>query len=145
MEIKDIFGHVKISGEYKTTQIACEKNKANLREADLDGANLDGANLYGANLRGADLRGANLWGADLCRAKKTLTDNTEIKFGNIITIMHNKYFIIITDTHVSIDCKSYLAKDWWKFNDEEIAKIDSGALKWWKTWKPILMAMCDTL
>jgi len=193
MEIKDVSGNVKISGEYETIRIACEQNRADLRganlgRADLRGAdlyganlyganlrvaNLDGANLRGANLRCADLRGANLdganlrcadlrcadlfgailRGADLSRAdlsradlsranlsgaKRTLSNGTEIEFGEIITTLQNKYFIVAATSHIEIGCERYLAKDWWKFSDEKISQMDTGALEWWKIWKPIL-------
>jgi uncharacterized protein YjbI with pentapeptide repeats len=175
MELKDIYGDVKITGEYETLRVLCEKNSAvlrgadlrgaNLRDADLRGAdlrdanlcganlyganlrdtNLRGANLYGADLRGADLCGANLRGADLRSAKTALSDNTEIEFGEIISTLTNKYFIIITTTHIKIGCQSYTKEQWDKFTDAEISQMDTGALEWWKIWKPILMAMYDTL
>ena len=148
MEIKDVCGNVKISGEYETIRIACEQNRADLSEADLRGANLSGADLreadlYGANLSGADLYGANLYranlsGADLYGAKRTLSDGNEVKFGEIITTLQNKYFIVVATSHIEIGCERYLANDWWKFSDEKISQMDTGALKWWKIWKPIL-------
>ena len=47
IEIKTVFGDVKISGDFSSLAEALTKNKSNLR---------------GANLRGADLRGADLCG-----------------------------------------------------------------------------------
>jgi hypothetical protein len=119
MELKDVCGNVKITGEYETLRVLCEKN--------------------GANLRGANLGGADLCGADLGGAKTALSDNTEIEFGEIISTLTNKYFIIITDTHIKIGCKSHTREQWDKFTDEEISQMDTGALEWWKTWKPIIM------
>ena len=52
IEIKNIFGNVKISGDFLSLAEAATKNKSNLR----------GASLCGASLRGADLRGADLCG-----------------------------------------------------------------------------------
>lgn len=129
MEIKDILGNVTISGEYKTIRLACEQNKSNL---------------YDTDLRGSDLRDTNLRGANLCGAKRTLSDNTEIKFDKILTIMQNKYFIIITTSHIEIECKRYLAQDWWKFKDEDILEMDNEALDWWKKWKPIIQKIYNT-
>jgi uncharacterized protein YjbI with pentapeptide repeats len=165
MELKNIHGEVKISGEYETVKILCEKNLANLRGANLRGANLCGADLYGANLRvadlsradlsganlygadlsRADLSGANLYGADLRGAKTTLSDDTEIEFGEIISTLQNKYFIIVATSHIEIGCKRYTREQWEKFSDEEISQMDNGALEWWKIWKPILMAMYETM
>jgi len=65
IEIKTVFGDVKISGDFSSLAEALTKNKSNLCGANLRGADLRGADLCGANLRGADLRGANLRGADL--------------------------------------------------------------------------------
>ncbi len=169
MEIKDVYGNVKISGDYETIRIACEQNGADLRganliranlsgadliranlrgadliRADLRGADLSGAYLRGADLRGADLSGANLSGAYLRGAKRTLSDGAEIEFEKIITTIHNKYFIIIATSHIEIGCKRYLAKDWWKFDDETIEDMDCGALDWWKVWKPIIKKIYNT-
>ena len=69
IEIKNIFGDVKINGEFSSLADAIMKYKSNLYGADLYGANLRGADLSGADLRGADLRGADLSGADLCGEK----------------------------------------------------------------------------
>jgi hypothetical protein len=130
-------------------------HNANLCGADLYGADLRDANLYVADLRGADLRdanlyvadlrGANLCGANLRGAKTALSDNTEIEFGEIISTLTNKYFIIVTTSHIKIGCKSHTKEQWDKFTDAEISQMDNGALEWWKIWKPILMAMYETL
>ncbi len=164
MEIKDVYGNVKISGDYETIRIACEQNRAdlsgaglyradlsgaNLSEADLSEADLSEADLSEADLSGVNLSGANLYradlsGANLSGAKRNLSDGTEIEFGEIITTMQNKYFIIIANSHIEIGCKRYLALDWWKFSDKEIAKMDCGALDWWKVWKPIIKKIYNT-
>ena len=65
IEIKTIFGDVKISGDFSSFKEAVTKNKSNLRGASLCGANLCGANLRDASLRDASLCGASLRGADL--------------------------------------------------------------------------------
>ena len=48
---------VKISGEYASVKECCEKNNANLYNADLSYADLYNANLYNTNLSNADLLG----------------------------------------------------------------------------------------
>jgi hypothetical protein len=35
MELKDVYGNVKITGEYETFKVLCEKNSANLSGANL--------------------------------------------------------------------------------------------------------------
>ena len=42
-----------------------------------------------------------------------------------------------------IGCKSHSIEDWKNFTDEQISKMDSGALDWWKVWKPILMNIIE--
>ena len=69
IEIKNIFGDVKINGEFSSLADAIMKYKSNLYGADLYGADLSGADLRGADLRGANLYGADLCGADLCGEK----------------------------------------------------------------------------
>ena len=99
------------------------------------GASLVGANLGSANLVGADLRGANLVGA---------------KYGESIPIEHqpmqlqtNKYNVLVMDTHIKIGCKLYSHKEWEAFSDEEIAKMDGGALEWWNEWKGIVISTAN--
>lgn len=80
----------------------------------------------------ADLRSTNL------RFAKTIVDNKELKIKKIICLLQERYSIIISDVHIEIGCQKHLPKNWWKFTDEQIANMDSGALEWWKTWKPII-------
>jgi hypothetical protein len=39
----------------------------------------------------------------------------------------------------------FTVDEWIEFSDEEISKMDSKALAWWKIWKPILLSIADTL
>ncbi|QQP86909.1 pentapeptide repeat-containing protein [Entomomonas asaccharolytica] len=111
---------------------------ANLRGANLRGANLCGANLRGANLCGANLRGANLCGANLCGANlennrlwDTCGDNRFIK-----TLRNcGKYTITYTKDRIQIGCKNYSIEQWRNFSDDEIERMDIGALDWWKEVK----------
>ncbi|WP_143481812.1 pentapeptide repeat-containing protein, partial [Pseudomonas citronellolis] len=105
---------------------------AYLRGANLDGANLDGANLRGANLDGANLDGvASLWGCTGNRA--------EVK-----AIQADTWDVTYTATHMQIGCQFHTLAEWWAFGDDEIARMDSQALAWWKVWKPIIQKIVET-
>lgn len=147
-EIKNRFtGEVQI-----TAKIDCDKNdsesfklglavkwaiekKANLRHADLSYANLRYANLRSANLSYANLRHANLSSADLSYA---IGDMNYLK-----TIQVDKYTISYTHEVIQIGCKKYLITEWFDFDDKTIAIMDSGALDWWKVWKPIIKQIIE--
>ena len=101
--------------EYKTLAEAIVANKHDLSEADL---------------RWADLRWADLSGADLHGA---VGNNREL-----ISVQTGKYIVNIWQDTIQIGCKRHAYGEWVKFDDEKIAKIDTGALSWWKTWKPII-------
>ena len=45
------------------------------------------------------------------------------------------------DTHIKIGCKLYKHTEWESFTDAEIAKMDSGALEWWKEWKVFVLSL----
>ena len=106
----------------------CEAEENSL-EITLRTAMKSGANLYGADLRGADLRGADLDGEKLSK--------TPIQINNL------KWFVLISDTFMRIGCQRYTIEEWRNFSDEEIVKMDFGALKFWRQWKVSLLAMCD--
>ncbi len=127
---------------------------ANLYGANLHGANLDGANLYGANLDGADLRSANLHGANLDGANLDGANlyGANLRSANLygeklsktpLQINGLKWFVLISDNFMRIGCQRYTHEEWANFTDEEIAKMDFGALKFWRQWKISLVAMCS--
>jgi len=106
--------------------------KANLR-----GANLWGADLWDANLRGANLEGADLWGANLEGANGNLT--------HMKSVFCEKYQVTYTADVMQIGCQRHKISDWWKFDDNTILKMDGKqALKWWRTWKPLLQQVIAT-
>lgn len=109
---------------------------ANLRDANLSDADLRGANLRGANLSSADLRDADLSGADLRGARSlwgVIGNLCEIK-----SVQCDLWPVTYTAEHMQIGCQLHLLSEWWEFGDEEISRMDSEALGWWKVWKPIL-------
>ena len=106
---------------------------ANLRDANLYGADLDGADLYGADLRGANLRDANLYGADLDGEKITKSP---------LSVVGLRYWCLISDGYMRLGCKRFAHAEWADFTDEQISKMDSHALEFWRQWKHPLLAMC---
>ena len=129
---------------YDADLYGADLRDADLRGADLRGANLYGANLYGANLDdanlyGADLYGANLYGADLRGANLDgeKLSKTPLQLNNL------KWFVLISDKFLRIGCQRYTIEEWRNFTDEEIVKMDFGALKFWRQWKVSIMALCD--
>ena len=63
-----------------------------------------------------------------------------------ITSNSGSYNITITPNHIKIGCQYHSKTAWFRFNDNEIAKMDGDkAVIWWKTWKPILISICDGL
>ena len=158
MEIFSRFDKEKILYEDNNTSIRKSvenalKRKVNLTGADLTGADLTGAdltganltwanmtwaNLTGANLSGADLTGADLTGANLCGSTG---NNIEIK-----TIQTGIYIVNIVEKfeYIQIGCERNTIERWFNFTDREILEMDGKkALKWWKKWKPILVAILE--
>ena len=113
---------------------------ANLWGTNLCGANLCGANLWGANLCGANLCGANLWGANLCGANLwgVRGNNSQIK-----SIHCDKYDVAFTKDAIQIGCQRHAIEEWRSFSDDEISKMNDGALEWWATWKPIIFSIIE--
>ena len=63
-----------------------------------------------------------------------------------ITSNSGSYNITITPNHIKIGCQYHSKTAWFNFTDNEIAKMDGDkAVIWWKTWKPILISICDGL
>ena len=111
-----------------------------LYEANLYGADLRVADLYKADLRGADLRGANLYGADLYKADlygRPLNKNPIFIIGLI-------WDVTITDFHMKIGCQIHTVEAWCNFSDDEISRMESRALKFWKTYREHLLTLCKT-
>ena len=119
---------------------------ADLRDAYLGGAYLRGANLRGANLRGANLGGANLGGAYLRGANLGDVKSFNGASGNCAEVKAVQCGIwSVTYTHdvMQIGCQLHTLAEWWAFSDDEIGRMDSQALAWWKVWKPILKQIVE--
>ena len=131
--------------------------RANLRRADLWGADLWGADLKGADLRDADLkradlksanlRGADLMGADLLGADLMGADLMDCN-GNMIhikSVFCGQYPVTYTVDVMQIGCQRHNIAEWWEFDNNRILEMDGKtALKWWRTWKPILQQIIET-
>ena len=108
---------------------------ANLRYADLSDADLSNANLSNANLRYANLSNANLSNANL---RWCIGNMREIKSAQFDT-----YMITWSKDTLAIGCQQHPIETWWSFDDDTIAKMDQGALLWWKKWKPVLQQIIE--
>ena len=116
-----------------------------LRIESLYGANLREASLYGADLRGADLREADLYGADLRRANLREADLYGRPLNkNPIFITGLIWDVTITDFHMKIGCQIHTVEAWCNFSDDEISRMESRALKFWKTHREHLLTLCKT-
>jgi len=104
------------------------------------GQDLICANLRGANLRGADLSGANLSGANLSGARLF---NCIGNMGQVKSAQFDQWCLTWTHDTLQIGCQNHPIEDWKNFTDEQISKMDSGALKWWKKYKEIIFALLE--
>jgi uncharacterized protein YjbI with pentapeptide repeats len=125
---------------------------ANLRNADLRNANLSNADFRYANLRYADFRYANLRNANLSNADLRYADlrdanlrNADLLYADLRMLQTDIYTCWIQKEHIRIGCQYHKYEDWINFDDKEISKMDSGALDWWKIWKPIIMQINKTM
>ena len=70
------------------------------------------------------------------------------KENDLINITSNagSYNITITQNHIKIGCQYHSKTAWFKITENKIRKMDGQkAVDWWKTWKPILISICDGL
>lgn len=104
--------------------------------ANLSGLDFTGANLTGADLTGVDFTGANLTDADFEGA--ILWDCTG-DGKRIRTTKTDRYIVNHYDDRVQIGCKNYSLSEWAAFSDDEIARMDTGALAWWKEWREFVL------
>jgi hypothetical protein len=59
------------------------------------------------------------------------------------TIQVDRYMIGFTRDTLQIGCKTYTIDEWRNFTDEEISKMDEGALDWWNKWKDWIFQAID--
>ena len=115
---------------------------ANLTCANLTRANLDSVNLYGAKLNGANLTRANLFSANLDFAN---LNGASGNLNNLKSVFCDTYPVTYTAEVMQIGCQCHKLEDWWSFDDARIIEMEGKtALKWWRTWKPILQQIIAT-
>ena len=139
--------------EGSRANLACANlTRANLTRANLNGVNLDGANLTRANLDGANLTHANLTRANLTRANldganldSVNLDGASGNLNNLKSVFCDTYPVTYTAEVMQIGCQCHKLEDWWSFDDARIIEMEGKtALKWWRTWKPILQQIIAT-
>lgn len=114
-----------------------EGSRANLTHANLTHANLTRANLECANLTHANLTHANLECANL--------DGASGNLNNLKSVFCDTYPVTYTAEVMQIGCQCHKLEDWWSFDDARIIEMEGKtALKWWRTWKPILQQIIAT-
>jgi len=70
------------------------------------------------------LSGANLYGEKITKPP--------------IQISGFRWWINITEKHIQIGCQIHRADEWFKFTDNEIAKMHTEALEFWNKHKVII-------
>ena len=55
-------------------------------------------------------------------------------------LLISTYSIIFTSSYIKIGDKLYKVEEWQNFTDDEIAKMDTGTLEWWKKWKNFILS-----
>ena len=79
-----------------------------------------------------------------CEKNATDLRGANLSFGKVskgpLEISGSAYYVTLWEGAIQIGCEFHLTKEWNKYTDKEIIKMDGkDALKWWKVWKPILM------
>ena len=91
---------------------------------------------------------ANVYGDARVSGDALVSGDKIEKENDLVNITSNSssYNITITQNHIKIGCQYHSKTAWFNFTDNEIAKMDGDkAVIWWKTWKPILISICDGL
>ena len=94
-------------------------SEADLSEANLRRADLSGANMCGANLNGEKLKEAPLF------------------------IYGLAWDVLITNEFLTIGCQRHSHAEWEAFSNDQIAKMERRALRFWQEWKRPLLSMCS--
>ena len=85
----------------------------------------------------AYLKGADLKGADLKDCNGNMT--------HIKSVFCGQYPVTYTVDVMQIGCQRHNIAEWWEFDNKRILEMDGKtALKWWRTWKPILQQIIET-
>ena len=99
----------------------------------------DNAEVYGdARVFGNARVSGNAW----VSGNLEVSGNARVS-GNVLNLSYDKYNITITDKHIRIGCQQHTICEWFGFTDDVIDAMDTGALVWWKQWKPVLELMVE--
>ena len=102
--------------------------------AELNYAELNYAELNHAELNGAELNHAELNYAELNHAK--------LPTGNVV--INDKWHIHIRTNYIKIGCQKKDI-DWWRKLSTEVAEEEFNSGAWWKQWKPIVLAIWESM
>lgn len=113
---------------------------ANLTSTNFEFADLSLANLCYAHCKNTNFTKTNLFGANLEYAylRDCIGNGDEIR-----TMQIGTYHIVYAQGYIWIGCRRYTKERWITFTDEEISKMDIGALDWWNTWKDIVLLTAE--
>jgi len=135
-------------------------SRRDLRRASMDGFNLNGAILNGASMNGASMDGASMNRASMDEASinrasmnrasmdgasmnRAILDGATGNMVEIKSIFLETWPIAYTADVMQIGCQRHLITEWWAFDDASIDIMDSGALDWWRKWKPVLQQIIE--
>ena len=128
-----------------------EITKFGVKVGDLGGYIEKEENLYGDAWVSCD---AKVYGDAKVSEDALVSGDAEVygdtieKENDLINITSNagSYNITITPNHIKIGCQYHSKTAWFKITENKIRKMDGQkAVDWWKTWKPILISICDGL
>jgi uncharacterized protein YjbI with pentapeptide repeats len=108
----------------------CNLLFSNLSNACLDNASLHTANLYETTLNETSFVNSNL--------RWAIGNGEELK-----SMQWEEYCVVYCpSTNVmAIGCQQHSVEDWYNFTDIEIEDMETGAIYWWRKYKPILTTL----
>lgn len=113
---------------------------ADLQDAALVDADLQDASLQQANLSGATLSKVNLSGADLWGVTGNMREIKSAQFDRWgIAWMQDSQGLTV----LQIGCQRHSLQTWKDANEDWISTLDSKALKWWRQYRDIILALVE--
>ena len=104
--------------------------KISFYRADFSGSDFSRSDFSGSNFIGSDFSGSDFRGS-----------KHQYKIGNMKewhSMQLDTYMICFNKHILAIGCQQHAIKKWQNFTDDEISKMDGGALPWWSTWKDFI-------
>ena len=84
-----------------------------------------------------------LWLEDKEGGKRADLSGATGNMGELKSLFLETWPITYTAEVMQIGCERHPIEEWWAFDDERIARMDSEALDWWKKWKPVLQQIIE--